>query len=256
MCRNAGTGSFQIRDGIGRAELGRGSDVEPQGHVADQRVVRRGLVGDEVECLAAARQLRHDLGCVSEQSDREAAPVALSRADARERVVEGVGRLVEVAGLQPPLDPGGIDLDAEDGGVQHRPGERLRTAHPAQPGSEDRAPGEIRGAEVLLGRGREGLVRALEDPLRADVDPAPGRHLAEHRQAERLQPAELVPGRPARDEHRVGDQDARRAGMRSEDADRLAALDEQRLVVAEAEERVARSPSARRGSARRGRVPP
>ena len=88
-----------------------------------------------------------------------------------------------------------------------------------------------------LARGRKGLVGALEDALGADVDPAPGCHLPEHRQAFGLEPPKLVPRRPARNEERVGDQDARRALVRAEDAHRLAALDEQRLVVAQAEER-------------------
>ena len=90
---------------------------------------------------------------------------------------------------------------------------------------------------MLLAGGRERLVRPLQDPLGADVDPASGRHLAEHRQAERLEPAELLPGRPARYEQRVRDQDPRSRRARAEDADRLAALDEQRLVLAEGEQR-------------------
>ena len=90
---------------------------------------------------------------------------------------------------------------------------------------------------MLLARRREGLVGALQDPLRADVDPAPCGHLPEHRQALGLEPAELVPGRPLGHEQRVRDQDARRAFVRAEDPDRLAALDEQRLVVAEPQQR-------------------
>ena len=88
-----------------------------------------------------------------------------------------------------------------------------------------------------LSRSREGLVRPLEDALRPDVDPAARGHLAEHGQPRCLEPAELVPGGPARDEERVRDQHTRRTGVRSEDADRLAALDEQRLVAPEREQR-------------------
>ena len=90
---------------------------------------------------------------------------------------------------------------------------------------------------MLFGGSGERLVRALEDSLRADVDPAAGGHLPEHRQPERLEPPELVPGRPAGHEHRVRDQHARRLRMRPEDADRLSALDEHRLVVPEPQER-------------------
>ena len=83
---------------------------------------------------------------------------------------------------------------------------------------------------------REGLVRALEDPLCADVDPTSGRHLPEHRQPLGLEPPELVPRRPLRDEQRVRDQHARRALVRREHANRLAALDEEGLVGAELEQ--------------------
>ena len=91
---------------------------------------------------------------------------------------------------------------------------------PPRPAVRIVRPGERRLAKVLLRRGRERLVGALEDPLRADVDPRPGRHLTEHRQPLRLEPAELVPGRPARHEQRVRDQHARRLRRRPEDARR------------------------------------
>jgi hypothetical protein len=42
------------------------------------------------------------------------------------------------------IPPRGIDLDAEDGSARHGAGERLR-AHAAQPGSQDKAAGEIAG---------------------------------------------------------------------------------------------------------------
>ena len=67
------------------------------------------------------------------------------------------------------MQAGGIDLDAEDGRVEHGGRERLRAAHPAEAGGQHRPPGQVAGAEVLLGRGGEGLVGALQDPLRPDV---------------------------------------------------------------------------------------
>ena len=81
----------------------------------------------------------------------------------------------------------------------------------------------------------ERLERALQDALRADVDPRAGGHLAVHHQAARLELAEVAPRSPSSaDEVRVRDQHARRVGVRPEDADRLARLHEQRLVVARA----------------------
>ena len=91
------------------------------------------------------------------------------------RVVEIVGHLVQVARLQPPLDAVRVDLDVEAGRAGQGRGQRLRAAHAAQAGGEDRAAGEVRRAPVLLAGGRERLERALEDPLRADVDPRAGR---------------------------------------------------------------------------------
>ena len=130
-----------------------------------------------------------------------------------------------------------VDLDAEDRGPGHRPGERLRAAHAPEAGRQDRAAAQVRRAEVLLGRRRERLVRPLEDSLRADVDPRARRHLPEHRQPERLETPELVPRRPARHEQRVGDEDTRRTGAGPEDPHRLAALDEQALVLAQLQQR-------------------
>ena len=51
---------------IRRPERGRLRHVEPLRHVAGERVVRGRLVGDEIEVLAAARQLGHDVGRVAE----------------------------------------------------------------------------------------------------------------------------------------------------------------------------------------------
>ena len=89
-------------------------------------------------------------------------------------------------------------------------------------------------AEVAARHRGERFVGALQDALRADVDPAAGRHLAVHRQAAVFEIAERVPGGPVRHEDGVGDQHARRVGVGAEDADRLARLHEQRLVVVEA----------------------
>ena len=103
---------------------------------------------------------------------------------------------------------------------------------------------------MLAGRLGEGLVGALQDPLRPDVDPRPGGHLAVHHQALPLELAEDLPGRPLADEVRVGDEDPRRPRVRPDDPDRLARLDEQGLVALEpaelADDGVERLPRPRR----------
>ena len=230
-------GQAEVRLGIARAQRLGLLERHLGGHVARERIVRGRLVGHEVEVLAARRELRKDARRVREQSDRERSPLGCGAAHPVERVVERIRDLVQVARLEPPLDAARVDLDAEDRRTRHRRGERLRAAHPTEAGGEDRPAAEVRRAEVLLTCGRERLVRPLQDPLRPDVDPAPGGHLAEHRQPLRLEPAELVPGRPARHEERVRDEDTRRRLGRAEDGDRLAALDEERLVRAQPQER-------------------
>ena len=135
-----------------------------------------------------------------------------------------------VAGLDPLLDALRVHLDREDHAVVHGDGERLGATHPAQARSEDQ-PAPEAPAEVLPGRGGEGLVRSLEDALGADVDPAPGRHLAVHGEAQLLQLAELLPVAPGGDQHGVADQDAGRERVGPEDPDGLAGLDQQGLVV-------------------------
>ena len=85
--------------------------------------------------------------------------------------------------------------------------------------------------EVRARAGAERLVRALHDALRADVDPRARRHLAVHHEALAVELVEVLPRRPVRHEVRVRDQHARRVRVRPENADRLARLHEQRLVV-------------------------
>ncbi len=149
----------------------------------------------------------------------------------RERVVE-VRRLpVEVARRKPHLDPARLAFDRQHRRAGHRRGERLRAAHAAEPRGQDPLVGELAAAMLAPGLG-ERLVGALHDALAADVDPRAGGHLAEHHEALAVELVEVLPRRPFRHEVGVRDQHARRVGVRLEHADRLARLDQQRLVVA------------------------
>ena len=202
------------------------------GDVAEAQVVRRRLVGDDVGRDAAAHELGHDVGDVADEPDRERGALRLRIEHQLQRLVEVRLQPVAVPLLHPAADALGIHVDTEEGGAVHGRGERLRATHAAESAGDDQPPGE-RAAEVLPRALGEGLVGALQDPLRADVDPAAGRHLAVHREPHRLEAAELVPGGPARHQVRVGDEDPRRLVVGAKDADRLAALHQQGLVVAE-----------------------
>ena len=177
---------------VGLVERQSGRDV------ALERVVGARLVGDDVGLEALAQQLGEHLGGVRAHGRRDSARRSrFARTAARDRVGEVVGLLVEVARLEPAPDPVAVDLDAQRHALVHRHRQRLRAAHPAEPGGERDRPGQ-RAAEAPPRDLREALVGALHDALAADVDPGAGGHLAVHRQPEVLEPAELVPGRPLR----------------------------------------------------------
>ncbi len=149
--------------------------------------------------------------------------------------------------LDAALQAGGVDVDDQHHALVHGDRERLRAAHAAAAAGEGQRAGEG-AAEPCAGDRAERLVRALQDALRADVDPRAGGHLAVHGEAELLEPAELGPRRPVAHEVRVRDEHARRPLVRAEHADGLARLHEQGLVGLEvlerAHDRVERLPVA------------
>ena len=202
--------------------------------VAIYQIVRGGLIGDEVRphpagASAQAQPGKH-FGRVAEQPDGDGFPLAHGFADHRQGFVERGGLAVEVAGTQAEIDSALLALHREHAGAGERPGQRLRPAHPAQARREDPAAGEI-AAVVLAAYLAEGFVGALDDALRADVDPGSGGHLPVHHQSLAVQLVEVVPVRPVRDQVRVGDQYARCVGMGAEHPHRLAGLDQKRFVL-------------------------
>ncbi len=160
--------------------------------------------------------------------------------------------MVEIAALDPALDPAHPAFHREQAGARHGRGQRLRSAHAAQARGQDPAAAKI--AAVVLAAGLdEGLVGALDDALAADVDPGACGHLAVHHQAEAIELVEFFPARPVRHEVRVGDQHARRIGMGPEHAHGLARLHAERLVVAQALQRLGPARRSNASRAPRGR---
>ena len=122
-------------------------------------------------------------------------------------------------------------------GSGHHRRQRLGAAHAAEPRGQYPATLEV-AAIMLATHFGERLESALHDALGADVDPGSGRHLAVHHQALAIELAEMVPGRPFRNQVRIGDQDPRRILMGAEHADRLSRLYEQGLVAVEPAQRL------------------
>lgn len=205
-----------------------------------ERIVGRGLVGHDVGARPARphprEDLGDDLGRIAEEPHRARLARGRPARDERQRLVERLRLLVEIAGAQPGVDPALVAFDREAGGAGHHRGERLRAAHAAETRRQHPAAGEI-AAILLAPHLGEGLVGALHDALRADIDPAAGRHLAVHHEPLAVELVEMLPGGPVRHEVGIGDQHPRRILVGAEDADRAARLHEQRLVGLERAER-------------------
>ena len=131
----------------------------------------------------------------------------------------------------------GVGLGDQADAAEHaRDRDRLRRAHPAEPGGHDQPPGE-RAAEVLARDLGERLVGPLQDALGADVLPAAGGQAAPREQVAALELVERLRRGPAADEVAVGEQDGRRARAGRQDRDRLARLDDERLAVLQLRQR-------------------
>ena len=120
--------------------LGRGHAARD---VAADRIGRR-LVGDDVGRDAALEQRVHDVGDVRDEADRDRLAPLLRAEHERERLVEIVAAVLQVALAQAAVDALGIDLDDERRGAREHARERLGAAHAAEPGGQHEAPGERR----------------------------------------------------------------------------------------------------------------
>ncbi len=202
---------------------------------------------------AAPHELGQDLGGVAEQADRDRLRAARTRraaSRARRRGRSPAGRGSASPGASRSRLAGIRSASIDAPAIVAASG--CAPPMPPRPGGQDPLVGELAAAMLAAGLG-ERLVRALHDALAADVDPRAGRHLAEHHEALAVELVEVLPRRPLRHEVGVGDQHARRVGMRLEHADRLARLDQQRLVVARARAARRRSRRSTPSCARRGR---
>ena len=227
---------LQVFLGIALAQVIGLVNAERRRDVTAQRVVRRGLVGDDVGLEAATQELHVDLRGVAHHADRCRGLRLTGGFGPGDRLIEACRRLVEIARLQPALDPRRIHLDAEGDALVHGHCQRLRAAHPAETTGEDDSAAQA-AVELLGGQRAEGFIGSLQDALAADVDPAAGGHLSVHDQAEPLELPEVFPGRPARHEQAVRDQHPGGVLMGTKDAHRFPRLHQQRLIVIEPAQR-------------------
>src|SRR5690349_47234 len=160
----------------GRSPQGRRLlDVEAGGDVPVQWIMRRGLIGDDIGDEPTPCEGGKYVGTVPDQAHRQRRADALGCFTPGERFVERRRGTIEVTGLEPALHAGRVHLDGEAYPVVHRGREGLRTAHAAEPARDDETPAQG-STEVAARYGAEGLVSALQDALRTDVDPRASRH--------------------------------------------------------------------------------
>ena len=118
--------------GIARAQRERIGQGEPVRDVAVERIVGAGLVGHQVRVPAAARELRQDVGGVPTRATECRCRSRRQPSTVCERLVEVVGQLVEVAGIEALAGARLVHLDDERGSAVHRDRQRLGAAHAAQ----------------------------------------------------------------------------------------------------------------------------
>ena len=123
------------------------------GHVAVQRIVSAGLVGEDVWDDTAPDHLRQHVGAVAHQADRERFPVGARLSQNAERFVEIARDSIAVAGLQAALDAVRVDVDTEEAGAVHGGCQRLCAAHSAHAARDHQLAGE-RPGEVTARQGR------------------------------------------------------------------------------------------------------
>src|SRR5439155_10505639 len=126
-------------------------------------------VGDDVDGEGAALDLRKYVGGVAFYTDRQGAPGLARVLRAIERLMQRRSTFVQVPGLEAPVDPIRIDLDAHGDAVVHRYRERLRASHPTETGRQYH-PAAQRTPASLARERAERFVSPLNVPLRADVD--------------------------------------------------------------------------------------
>ena len=149
-------------------------------------------------------------------------------------MVEVVGALMHPALVQSRLDTRLVDLGDDADSTRDLGRLRLGTAHAAEARAHEEMAREVAvlwHAEVLAARVQERIVRAVHDALRADVHPAARRHLAVIGDAHFLGDFPVLLVVELADHERIRDDHARRRRLGFKEAQRVAGLHDQRLVI-------------------------
>jgi hypothetical protein len=138
-------------------------------------------------------------------------------------LVERVDHHIDIARLQTALGARWVDLDDEANAFVHSNGQGLCTPHTAEAGGEHELPAEA-PPPFLPGQRAQCFIGALQNALRADVDPTARGHLPIHDEPLGGERVEVLLGRPVGHQVRVGDEHTRGIGVGGEHGHRLARL--------------------------------
>ncbi len=144
-------------------------EVDAVGEIA-QRIMRTGLVGDDVDLDTASQQFGEDDRGIPDDADAQCTTLVLGRGHPLNRVVKVVRDLIEVAVLHALGQSSRIDINEQADALIHRDGERLGATHATATGGQRERARES-AAELARRHGSERLVGALQDALGADIDP-------------------------------------------------------------------------------------
>ena len=117
----------------------------------------------------------------------------------RHRFFESIHDHVHITNGAAAFGAFGVNFNDQSHAFVHRDGQWLRAAHPAETCGEDKFSFE-RTPAFEFGKRAEGFVGALQNSLRADVDPRTGGHLPVHDESLFGQLIEVFPGCPMRHE--------------------------------------------------------
>ncbi len=198
--------------GIGPAQVFGILQTVLSGHIAIERIVGTGLVGDHIGYNPLIDKFRQDFGGIAQHTDRAGPTIAFGFDGLVDGGIHVFVPLVEITGFDPAFDSFAVDLDTEGHATIHFDRQGLSAAHASETGGHTETAFEA-AVKVFFGHGPEGFVGALQNALGANIYPAARGHLAVHHQAQRFQFAEFFPGRPMGHQIGIGNQDTGRVGV-------------------------------------------
>ena len=131
MLAHRGDRTFAIFLGIFFAQLESLIQAHAIRHVAADRIVRAGLVGNDVRHHAALREFRNQVGAITHKADGSCFAFAHRILQNAQCFIQRIDHHVAIAGFYAALDAFRVDINSQECCAVHRGGQWLRATHPA-----------------------------------------------------------------------------------------------------------------------------